>query len=594
MLSSMRYLGADGVDTVVSGPVALGHIHCWTTPEEVGEKQPLSDTNASLILVWDGRLDNREDLYARLHGRLPPLDGLTDARLVLRAYAQRGVRCLPLLLGPFALAMYDAAHREVVLACDPMGGRTIHYRLSDAALIVASEPSGVLAHPDVVARLDDAPMATFFGVNEIAGDATFFDSVRMLLPGHVLRVDQRRTRADAFWSFDPTKRIRYRDEAQYSEHYLELLQKSVECRLRTVGRAAVALSGGLDSAPVAALAARHSAARGQRMVAASWVFDRFAQCDERRYIAQLYRSCDLESVQVNCDTAWPLSDFESWPIHPCAPFQNPYRRLHENLYEALNRHRVRVLLSGLMGDHLFLGTERWLGDLLRARRFAEAVAHSRWYIAEKGWAAFVRQGVLRGLVPHSWHRRVRAGSDPEWLTPWARSLLVRNSNWPRDRSRAHRPQQYARVLELVSGLVYLERFFANRYRLELRYPFRDRRLVEYMLQLPTDQLYSRGVTRPVVRRALRGRVPQEILSRPDKTSFQSLYTFGLCQRECSRIDAWLRSTDRLWTRYVDRDWLFKKRECHGVRGYVYWLCISLEMWSRYTPVGSRIRASQTP
>lgn len=592
MLSVMDYLGPDGSHVEAHGPVAMGHLDFCAIRNDPGIRQPLSHPEAPLSLIWDGRLDNRQDLHRQLPGRRPPLSSLTDAQLVLHAYACWGSACVRRLLGPFALAVYDHARREVALACDPMGGRNIFYWLSDHMLVVASEPGGVLAHPELEIEPNHRPLVMFFAYTEQTDAETFFRGVKTLLPARVLRVGMDNVDTESYWPFDPATRLHYRNDEEYGDHFLELLTESVECRLPAMGKPAVALSGGLDSAPIAAVAARILANQGRRLTAASWVFDRFGECDEREYLQPLYGAQHLEPLQVNCDAAWPLSDFDRWPIHPCAPFQNPYRRFHENLYRELEQQGVRVLLSGLMGDHLYAGTEGWLRDLLAERRVSTAIGDGMWHLKNHGARAFVRQGLLPSLLPHRIHRALRPRPVPEWLTSFARSHISDSRAWPQESPRARRPHQYFHALELVTGLGYIERFFAGRYGIELRYPFRDRRLVEFMLQVPTRQLYSRGIKRPIVRRAMQNLVPATILARPTKTSFLSVYRFGLCDKELARISAWLDDPDSLWCQYVDRNWLLANRDCKRMTGYVGWLCISLEMWSRYTSVGAAFRRAQ--
>ncbi len=594
MLAAMDYLGRDGRRIETRGSAVLGHLHFWTTPEEVGERQPLVHAQAALTLVWDGRLDNRREVYRQLGGDLPPLAQLSDAQLVLQAWAQYGPRCVPRLLGPFALAVYDHAQRELVLACDPMGGRNIYYALSGRVLIAASEPGGVLAHPELEVAPDPGPLAMYFAYSERSGADTFFAGVRVLLPAQVLRVIPDRVRYESFWPFDPAARLRYRNEDEYAEQFHELLSDSVACRLRTQHEPAVAMSGGLDSAPIAALAARHLSARGRRLIAASWVFDRFSACDEREYLEPMYRAHGLTPLQVNCDAAWPLSDFKSWPIHPFAPFQNPYRRFHQELYQALQQRGVGVALTGLMGDHLYRGSERWLADLLREGRLGNAFAEGLWFAGQYGWRALLRRGLVRGLVPHRVYRRLRPRAVPPWLTPFARRHLNRGDAWPGDSPRARRPEQYFGVLALVAGVGFQERFFCNPYGIELRYPFRDRRLVEFMLKIPTDQLVSRGITRPIIRRGLREVVPEAILSRRHKTSFGPVYAYGMCEQELTRVNQWLDPGNNAWSRYVDPGWLAAHRECRGENAYIAWLCVSLEMWSRYTPAGFAFRDTAGP
>ncbi len=590
MLTAMAHLGPDGQDLWVRGPVALGHLHFRTTPEEQTERQPLAHPHMPLVLAWDGRLDNREEVYRSLAEPPGPLTDLSDAALVLHAYGERGRRCLGQLLGPFALVLYNHHSSEVLLARDPMGGRGLNYYLSARLLIAASEPGGVLAHPALRVLPDHRPVVTFLAIRELVDDATPFTGVKELMPADVLQIGVKRDHHESFWPFDPAARCHYRSNDEYAERFLELLRQSVHCRLRGRGPRAVAVSGGLDSAPIAALAARYESSQGRRCKAASWVFDRFTSCDERRYLDALYRDHALDPVQVNGDAAWALSDFANWPIHPSTPLQNPYRRLHEILYQRLQKEGVQVVLTGMMGDHLYLGTERWLKDLLRDGRLGALWRACVWDVIHNGWRAFIRQGLARGMLPDRWYRRWRPRPEPDWLTPFARRYVSTEAAWPAEARRARRPWQYMRALELrTARAAWIERYFAGRFQLELRQPFRDRRLVEFMLQLPTEQLQFAGVSRPIVRRALRERLPPEILGRSDKTAFQELLRYGLCEQSSTRVRYWMRAEDGLWPVYIDPQWIGRGQGVDGVRGHVHWLCISLEMWSRYTSIGFDFR-----
>src|SRR5687767_12470040 len=123
MLRALDHRGPDGCDAIVRGNAALGHQHFWTTPEEIGERQPLTDPDSGISIAFDGRLDNRDDLLRALrlnHGINQPL---SDASLVLHCYLQWDEACFERLLGAFAIVLIDERIQSVLLARDGLGER---------------------------------------------------------------------------------------------------------------------------------------------------------------------------------------------------------------------------------------------------------------------------------------------------------------------------------------------------------------------------------------------------------------------------------------------------------------------------------------
>ena len=189
MIKALSVRGPDGCDQLVRGWIGLGHQHFWTTPESSGERQPLSDVRAEVVLVFDGRLDNREELLATLDVKHLDSRGVpSDAELVLAAYQRWGEEFCGHLIGPGALVIVDLERRQVLCARDPLGDRTLFYNLDHSRLLVASEESGLLAHPEVGADFDETHLACFFALRVPSGGSTFFQQVRELLPGELLRV----------------------------------------------------------------------------------------------------------------------------------------------------------------------------------------------------------------------------------------------------------------------------------------------------------------------------------------------------------------------------------------------------------------------
>lgn len=575
LLEPMAHRGPDGLDTAGDGTVRLGHLHFWTTPEARGERQPLSSPDGAWWLTVDGRLDNRDEIWRALGGAPGPLATLSDVRLMLAAFERWGRACLPRFLGPFALVAWDRRRRELTLARDAMGSRGLSCFISDSLVVAASEEQAVAAHPAVGFELDRVRTALFFSLERLTTSRTFFEGVRHVAPGEAVVISPERVERSVFWSFDPAARPA-EEVGSWEERFRETFSEAVACRLRGGDPPAALVSGGLDSSPMAAVAARRLGA-GRPLRAISWIFDRNPSCDEREYLTELYRELPLEAVQVACDDAWPLRDPATWPVHPATPEQNPYRLFHERAYAAAGS---RVLLLGIGGDQLYLGSDGFLLDLLRAGRWRSAAKEGLWHLRA---GRRYRRWMLRGLVPAGLRRSLRRGEPRPWLTSEARDLLGEAAERPIDGRGARRPAQWRSLLDPMNGHgCSVEAYYGNRHGLETRYPFRDRRLVELMLHVPTAELYSEGLDRVVLRRAMADTVPHKVLHRRSKASFEPVLRRGLFEEASDAVAEILDGAGRSWQEMVDPVFLASCRRGEGageLEILVLWQCICLELWS---------------
>ncbi len=560
----------------VAGRVALGQLGADSAQDEAGTPRPFVLPGGRGFLAFDGRLDNREELGLSL--RLDrPLAELGDPALVAAAWLAWGERSLERLLGSFTLVLFDATTQQLLLARDPMGGRSLAWSASDRWFLAATDEAALLGHPEVDDRLDEARLARYFALDVPGDDRTFHRGVRQLLPGEWLRVGPDRLDRGRFWQprfhASPTRRPEER-----AEELAATLAEAVRCRLRGVGRPAVLMSGGLDSTPIAAFA-RAALPTGSRLDALSWVFPGHPRADERRLIEAVDRQLDLTPHWLAGDDAGPRLDLDSWPVHPATPEQNPYRLLHERAYGAAEGLGARVLLSGMCGDQLWTGSETWLTDFLARGRVGTAVADLGWHL-RRGELA---RAVGGSLLPFGWRlersaRRARAVRP--WLTEKAQALLpeATSSGWA---AAFPRPRQALSLLDSTNGHgLAVERYWASRFGVEVRYPLRDRRLIELALSLPTEDLYRRGETRPLLRRALRGRLPASVLGRQGKATFVELLVDGVYRGSRDVASGLLFRRDALWPELIERApveaaWREGSADLPGV---LLWLALSVELW----------------
>ena len=594
-MSRLKQRGPDGRDALYTSHAALGHCHFWTTPEEVGERQPLQVTRLPFRIVLDGRLDNRDELLSNLKLETP----VSDAALILYAYERWGEACFEHFIGEYALVILDERSGALVCARDALGDRTLFYSVQGRRWVIASEPWAVTAGCDGSPGISEHSLAHFFSLRIPADGQTLFKNIFELLPAQALRISDSGLRTWRTWQPDPTKRLRGRSDAEYAAQFRDLLEESVRCRMRATTPVGVLMSGGLDSGSIASLAARMLAPLP--LTAISYVFDELSDCDERLYIETMVSRWGLRSLQIPCDDAWPLRDWENWPRNPNQPEPNPYRLLKERAYQRAHEEGLRVLLPGAFGDELYDGEEDWLADLISEKRWREAGMELRRHVKYAGLrstlgSSYLRRAARRLLPPILGTAR-RPSPIPAWLTSFSAEQLgkiqintVVRSGSPQTASAGRHPASSFAHKQNILGLEAAwnstsEIFHASRHTLELRHPYRDRRLVEFVLSLPAHQLYNRGYFKYILRNAMQGLLPDAILSRQAPTPLLSLFARGM-ERERSRAQSELENANSPWRKYVRADWLARQwnvpltPETDGAESLLPWLCISCAAWLR--------------
>nr|HRC86081.1 asparagine synthase-related protein [Thermoanaerobaculia bacterium] len=351
--SSVRTLGFAGL-AHRPGPAARSHD---------AEESLAASADGGIWLAFAGRLDNRSEIWRALPEPAGPLAALRDAELVLEAYRSWGTGCFERLLGPFAVALLDLPARQALLARDPTGARGLAYFLDEHRLVAASEDAAVAAGPAVGRELDEIRLAMYFGLTELVLGHSVFAKVKQLRPGHWLRVSPTQVEESCFYRPRFDDALLQANDDELAEELLYRLRLAVECRVGEPERTGVLMSGGLDSVPLAALAAERMP-RGRALAAFSWVFDRHRRADERRHIEQAVEHLGLSPCYLHGDDALPLTPLSGWPTHPGTYEQNAYRLLHERAYRAAAEQGVTVLLTGMCGDQLYSGGSSWLAELV--------------------------------------------------------------------------------------------------------------------------------------------------------------------------------------------------------------------------------------
>ena len=597
MLVRLAHRGLDGAGAWRDASVALGQRMLHTTPESRHERQPLTNSEGDLVLTADARLDNREELCSLL---CAPCSA-PDAELILRAYERWGERCPERLLGDFAFAIWDARRQIVFCARDHFGVKPFYYHHRPGHLFAfASEIKGLLALPDVPRRLNETRVADYLVPLLEDKEITFYEEIVRLPPAHRMTVTRAGVRIEQYWALDPEREIRMKSDAEYADGFREIFTEAVRCRLRSAFPVGSMLSGGLDSSSIVCVARDLLAADGSRPLHTfSVVFPDLPECDEREYIDAVISSNGVAPHFVRGDRLSPLDDLDRALAVQDEPFYAPNLFLHWGLYGAARAADMRVILDGLDGDTTISHGIGYLRELVGAGRWVRAVREARGLSRQLGVATrrILLAKVLKPALsqwlrrpPRAAHAsRTKAGADDIIAPNFARHVRLADrmralGSADRLPARTER-QDHHRTLRLGLLPLVLEvaDHAARAWRLEPRYPYFDKRLVEFCLALPGEQKLHDGWTRMVLRRAMQGVLPPEIQWRVGKADLSAGFLRGMVDGVARPAIEALFVTSAPIGAYVD---LARLRAVHqaaaspgGERGALtIWKALTLNRW----------------
>ncbi len=472
----------------------------------------------------------REELRAKGH----PFTSRSDTEVVLRAYLEWGEGFAEHVHGMFALALWDSRRRKLVLARDRLGKKPIYYFARGSRVVFASELKALLAHGGVPRELDPEALVQYLACEYVPAPATILRGVRKLPAAHLAVLDERGFRLRRYWEIPAPShhRVAAQDAA---EELLRLLDGAVAKRLVADVPVGVFLSGGVDSTSIAALAVRHK--KPLQTFSIGFVEESF---DESPWAQLAAERLGTEHVSQKFSGQDCLDLIPAAAAQLDEPFADP-SFLPTLLLSRFTRRHVKVALAGDGGDELFAGYDPFLAHRPAAlfarvprplRAALQGVVHRLPASSRNMSLDFRLKQFLRGVdaPPSLRHASWIASFLPEeiggLLQPALRPLASREIAFRQvleDATRSGaRPGSVDEALRY-----YLTRYLADDIlvkadrasmaaSLELRAPFLDTAVVEFAARLPWQLKMSLTRTKVLLRRALRGVVPDQILRRPKK------------------------------------------------------------------------------
>ena len=518
--------GPDGGEAVTSGAIGLVYRAFHTNRESRMERQPLISTERH-ILCWDGRLDNRTELISLLAAELH--HNPEDAGIALAAYLKWGTDCLVRFIGDFALSLWDPQSRTLLLARDPVGPRPLYYHANNQRIVWSSELMPLLAVPDIDLEINDEYVAGFLA-RGVEVDVTPYKDIYAVPPGQAVVITDGHVAARTFWQLNAATKIRYQSDQEYEEHFRALFREAVRCRLRVDGPVWATLSGGLDSSSIVCMADEILATEGvqaTRVETVSYVYDAAATCDERKFIQCVEErrgATGHHLLDEDHPTLGALPD-ESQASFP--DFLDCFVNRHRAMCAAMKDDGARVLLTGHGGDEMLCSGANptpQFGDLLVEHRWRDLHrALNDWGRAlKRPYLDLLWRDGVRPLLPPK--LQLFCGVKPNFkLPPWFDKEFVAKMNM-RERylvsgNALEFPLPSARD-QAMGFRTAMKMISKNSYRarggIETSHPFLHRPLVEFLQAIPFEQRVRPGETRSLMRRSLKGLLPEAVLNRRGK------------------------------------------------------------------------------
>lgn len=487
-----------------------------TAPRQPDEPSPLRSSDGAVVLVYDGRIDNREELLPRLRAEHGLDESLSDGMLLLRAYERWGDEFLVDFAGDFAVVLWDARRRALVFARDQLGQRPLFYAFTPrGGLVVASEAEMVLHRTGRPAELDGEFLTDWLSGRDPSPEATQFRHVRALPPAGIGVYDASGLRTRSYWDLRGVRPLRYRRTSDYADHFNAVFDRVLRSKTQSSGTLGVTLSGGLDSSAVSASACRVSELRGYM-----YYDPEHAEMDERPYARAAAEALGIPLCEIPLDgDLSPLPPFAT--TDPCTPPQWP---AWERLLDRAAADGVRVLLTGDGGDEVCGGDIAYLARLaarLRLRSlWRELQDWNREVNASR--ARLIRHHTLLPLLPGPIGRRLNrdACTSPPWLVMPAVATDNGGSGLAGLRPPACAPQSFGAYGHPVAGpAAWVARHLATARGIELRHPFWDVRLVQLAAAIPDEVKLRPGRNKVILRESLTGRLPAAVAERRTKPSW---------------------------------------------------------------------------
>lgn len=592
LMDALRHRGPDAEGTYITDRIALGHRRLSIIDLSTAANQPMADSSGRYRLVFNGELYNFRDVKQKLKGY--PFSTNSDSEVLVAAYAAWGPACLAEFAGMFAFAVWDEQEKSLFIARDRMGVKPLYYFRNDNYLLFSSEVRALLQSGMVPRKLNEAAVADYLHYQSVSSPFSVIQDVYQLEAGCWLLIKGGETTKEKYWDITKVRSdVDTDDRAQVRAQVLCLLRKSVERRLISDVPLGAFLSGGIDSATIVGLMSEASTSPVNTFTIG---FDE-KQYDESEFAGIVARKFNTRHTLVKLQpSVFPdeLPNALDAMDVPSGDGINTYV-----VSKAIRKSGLTVALSGVGGDELFAGYP-FFKQYLKLKK-VDSAWPALWPLRHTGASVLSLKKTTRNDRYRQLLRTTEnsiAGFYPVFRQILSPGMIRRLTRLETGSSSTNLEKQLHDLASCIDDYPLLSQVSIAEYigytqntllkdtdqmsmavALEVREPFFDHELVQFVLNIPDRHKYPEYPKQLLVE-SMNGLLPREIVHRPKQgflfpwnvwmrgelRNFCDALIVRACQRPFIRGDALM----DYWRRFLRND--------GTIRWMELWLFIILEHW----------------
>jgi asparagine synthase (glutamine-hydrolysing) len=527
MNQEMHYRGPDDSGTWFDSKCGMAQVRLSIIGLEKG-KQPLFNEDKTLVLICNGEIYNYIELKKELAAKGHFFSSDTDSEMILHLYEEYGENCLKHLRGQFAFCLWDTKKQQLFAARDRVGEKTLYYSEIPGGVIFSTELKAILKyyiqHPQINFEQLAAPIRY---TSPTSKKNTFIEQIKRVEPGQYICIDDTGLRKYHYWKRDISPTFTGSFE-QAKNETLRLMRESIDINLRSDVPIAVMLSGGIDSSVIAALAKE----TGREVHTITAGYKGQHDCDEREVAKRFAKEKGFIYHEIELDKNDFNTCFEEFTAHIDEPVTDMAALAQWALYRKVKSLGFKVLLSGMGGDELFYGYGYWndLAESLEIFRQHQSLLPWKGVSKKKEYLKFLFNN-WKHILFAGYPKKISDGSIGHWIhSDYNKFAATASLKYDEqlfkfndlNMSFSFGNSKYENELDFIyeflfsktmtMAYLYLSDREGMGNSIEIRSPFLDYKLIDFISSLPLSMKYEKGNPKSFLKQVVSDIVPDYILS----------------------------------------------------------------------------------